>query len=249
MEALAFVDKVRVLVFLNQTLIAQATVAHFERLGDPVMAIQKTGEESTSNSPTSAPSGGSLFSNTRHASTIPWLPTGSRQKGRELPSSRRIPHRIGNTSFTLASCRVFVYIRCRVFAQRTCPRDPTLVRHVYDLHMIRAHYDLAEVALLAREIMLADAAAYGHQFPAYRANPVAETLRAVAGLVADPGFAGRYAAFQRDMVYGERADFETAVAAVVALAAQVEAAEVPAATGAGKAAGPRHGRQQRLRPL
>jgi len=105
------------------------------------------------------------------------------------------------------------------------PRDPTLVRHVYDLHMIRAHYDLAEVALLAREIMLADAAAYGHQFPAYRENPVAETLRAVAALVADPGFAGRYAAFQRDMVYGERVDFETAFAAVVSLAAQVEAAE------------------------
>ena len=85
--------------------------------------------------------------------------------------------------------------------------------------MIRAHYDLAEVALLAREIMVADAVAYGHQFPAYRADPVAETLRAVAGLVADPGFAGRYATFQRDMVYGESADFETAVAAVVALAA------------------------------
>ena len=50
------------------------------------------------------------------------------------------------------------------------PRDPTLVRHVYDLHIIRAHYDLAEVALLAREIMLAGAVAYGHQFPAYRAN-------------------------------------------------------------------------------
>jgi hypothetical protein len=97
------------------------------------------------------------------------------------------------------------------------PRDPTLVRHVYDLHMIRAHYDLAEVALLAREIMLADAAAYGHQFPAYRANPVAETLRAVAGLVADPGFAGRYAAFQRDMVYGERADSETAAAHIADL--------------------------------
>lgn len=101
------------------------------------------------------------------------------------------------------------------------PRDPTLVRHVYDLYLVRAHYELVEVALLAREIMLADAAAYGHQFPAYRANPVAETLRAVAGLAADPGFARRYPEFQRDMVYGEHADFETAVAAVVALSAQV----------------------------
>ena len=105
------------------------------------------------------------------------------------------------------------------------PRDPTLVRHVYDLHMIRAHYDLAEVALLAREIMVADAAAYGHQFPAYRANPIAETLRAATSLAVHLGFAARYAAFQRDMVYGESADFLTAMATVVALAAQVEAAE------------------------
>src|SRR5438105_1130229 len=55
------------------------------------------------------------------------------------------------------------------------PRDPTLVRHVYDLHVIRAHYEFAEVVTLARAIMLADAKAYGHQFPAYRDNPIAET--------------------------------------------------------------------------
>ena len=103
------------------------------------------------------------------------------------------------------------------------PRDPTLVRHVYDLHTIRAHYDVADVALLARKIMLADAAAYGHQFPAYRADPVAETLRAVDGLAADPGFASRHAAFQRNMVYGESADFETAVTTLAALAAQLAA--------------------------
>ena len=64
------------------------------------------------------------------------------------------------------------------------PRDKTLVRHVYDLHAVRAHYDPAAVIALAREIMLADVEAYGHQFPAYRENPVAETLRAVAGLAA-----------------------------------------------------------------
>ena len=69
------------------------------------------------------------------------------------------------------------------------------MRHIYDLHVIRAHYDAAEVALLAREIMVADAVAYGHQFPAYREDPLAETLRAVDGLAADPGFAGRYAHF------------------------------------------------------
>ncbi len=111
------------------------------------------------------------------------------------------------------------------FANAGGPRDQTLVRHVYDLHLVRAH-DLAGVVPLALEIMVADAAVYGHQFPAYRANPLAETLRAVAGLVADPGFADCYAAFQRDMVYGEHVDFETAIASVVALAAKVEAAAI-----------------------
>jgi predicted nucleotidyltransferase component of viral defense system len=102
------------------------------------------------------------------------------------------------------------------------PRDPTLVRHIYDLHMIRKYYDLNEVARLAREIMLADVAAYGHQFPAYRKDPVAETLRVVTSLVADPSFSRRYAGFQRDMVYGQHTNFETAIASVVALAEQVK---------------------------
>jgi len=98
------------------------------------------------------------------------------------------------------------------------PRDPTLVRHVYDLHVIRTHYDSGEVVALARTIMLADAEAYGHQFPAYRENPIAETLRAAAGMANDPEFANRYARFRRDMVYGESPDFETAIATIVALA-------------------------------
>lgn len=59
---------------------------------------------------------------------------------------------------------------------------PTLVRHLHDLHALRKHYDPAEVAALAREIMLADAAAYGNQFPAYREDPMRETLRAIEGL-------------------------------------------------------------------
>jgi hypothetical protein len=97
-------------------------------------------------------------------------------------------------------------------------RDKTLVRHVYDLHVIRSHYDPAEVMVLAREIMRADVEAYGHQFPAYRENPVAQTLRAVDGLAVDDRFASYYAAFLRDMVYGETPDFRTAVATVSALA-------------------------------
>jgi hypothetical protein len=98
------------------------------------------------------------------------------------------------------------------------PRDKTLVRHIYDLHVIRSHYDPAEVIALAREIMRADVEAYGHQFPAYREDPVAETLRAVGGLATDDRFASHYAAFLRDMVYGEVPDYKTALATVSELA-------------------------------
>ena len=98
------------------------------------------------------------------------------------------------------------------------PRDKTLVRHMYDLHIVRSHYDPAEVITLAKEIIRADVEAYGHQFPAYRKNPVAETLRAVGGLATDERFATNYAAFLRDMVYGEAPDFKTAIATVSALA-------------------------------
>jgi hypothetical protein len=98
-------------------------------------------------------------------------------------------------------------------------RDPTLVRHPYDLHVIREHYDTADFAVLAREIMQSDAKTYGHQFPAYRDDPLAETLRAVEGIAADADFTRGYANFRRDMVYGEAPDFETAIATLKAMAA------------------------------
>lgn len=98
------------------------------------------------------------------------------------------------------------------------PRDKTLVRHVYDLHVIRSHYDPDAVIALAKEIMRTDVEAYGHQFPAYRDNPVAETLRAVGGLATDDRFASYYASFLQDMVYGEAPDFKTALATLSALA-------------------------------
>ena len=104
------------------------------------------------------------------------------------------------------------------FADAGGPRDSTLVRHVYDLHVLRAHYEPPAVVRLARTIMLADIEAYGHQFPAYRDNPIAETLRAVAGMSSDPGFAQRYTSFLRDMVYGDTPDFETALSTVASLA-------------------------------
>lgn len=98
------------------------------------------------------------------------------------------------------------------------PRDPALVRHVYDLHTIRRHYDADQLIALARGIILADVEAYGHQFPAYRDNPIKETIRAVDGMRGNPEFAERYRSFLRGMVYAEAPAFEEALATIAALA-------------------------------
>jgi hypothetical protein len=66
--------------------------------------------------------------------------------------------------------------------------------------------------------MQSDAETYGHQFPAYRDAPLAGTLRAVEGIVADRDFAASYTTCRRDMVYGEGPDFETAIATLDSLA-------------------------------
>jgi hypothetical protein len=98
-----------------------------------------------------------------------------------------------------------------LFADAGGPRDPTMVRHVYDLHMMSTHCDAAEVITLAREIMVADVEAYGHQFPAYREDPVRETIRAGRQMSTDREFARQYETFVRDMVYGEAIAFEKAI--------------------------------------
>ena len=100
-------------------------------------------------------------------------------------------------------------------------RDPTLVRHIYDLHMTREHYDVAETAGLALEVMKADAQTRGDRFPAWRKDPLGETLRAIEGIPKDQVFVDGYADFQRDMVYGEKPDFVSAIGSLNALADQL----------------------------
>lgn len=95
--------------------------------------------------------------------------------------------------------------------------DPTLVRHIYDLHVTRGQYDSADVAALAREVMIADVETYGKHFPAYRDNPIAETLKAIEGIAASAKFANEFKNFLRDMVYGDRPDFNAAVTTLKSL--------------------------------
>jgi predicted nucleotidyltransferase component of viral defense system len=111
-------------------------------------------------------------------------------------------------AITQTAAEKFVALTRRVAVELAHPdeeRDSTLVRHIYDLHVIRPHYDPAEVAALALSIMPHDAEAFGNQFPPYRADPMAETLRAIAALQTDVGYAQSYARLLDDMVYGEKA--------------------------------------------
>jgi hypothetical protein len=85
--------------------------------------------------------------------------------------------------------------------------------------MLREHYDPTDVAALAREIMRADADAYGNQFPAYREDPLRETLRAVDGVTAHAGYARQYEDFERVMVYGVKVDYAACIETLRELAA------------------------------
>ena len=98
------------------------------------------------------------------------------------------------------------------------PRDRTLVRHIYDLHAVRKQVRSSGLRSLILEIMQDDVEAYGHQFPAYRKDPVAETLRAVEGMGSDERYAAAYGEFVRDMVYGPAPEFRRALKTVSALA-------------------------------
>ncbi len=96
--------------------------------------------------------------------------------------------------------------------------DPTLVRHVYDLHMMREHVDHATVATLAASIATTDAAEFRHQYPAYPTDIAGETRKALDALQLDPTHRRRYADFVRAMVYGERPEFGAALSTVVEMA-------------------------------
>ena len=96
--------------------------------------------------------------------------------------------------------------------------DPTLVRQIYDLHMMRDLIDPAEVAALARAIAESDARQFAHQYPAYAADIAGETRKAIDALRTDPLHRRRYDDFVSAMVYGEKPEFDAAFSTVVVLA-------------------------------
>lgn len=95
-------------------------------------------------------------------------------------------------------------------------RDPdiALVRHIYDLHVMREHVDLDLVATMANAIATADAEEFGNQYPAYQADIIGETNKALAVLSDDVMHRNRYDSFIAAMVYGEKPAFVVALATV-----------------------------------
>ena len=96
--------------------------------------------------------------------------------------------------------------------------DPTLVRHIYDLHVMRDHVDPTVVAALAYDAASADAVQFRKQDPAYAADIAGVTREVLTAIQTDSIYRSRYYAFMAAMVYGERPEFDDAMATVVALA-------------------------------
>ena len=95
--------------------------------------------------------------------------------------------------------------------------DPNLVRHIHDLHAVRAHIDRAEAIDLARSIARSDAEEFGNQYPAYLADISCETHKGLDALQSDPAIRARYDAFVAGMVYSEAVEFNEAMKTVSVL--------------------------------
>jgi predicted nucleotidyltransferase component of viral defense system len=95
--------------------------------------------------------------------------------------------------------------------------DPTLVRHIYDLHRIDGQMDRQRVARLIRAVAEMDAEQFARQHPAYRGDTEAETRKALAHLRSNPAVRAQYETFVAAMVYGMPAPFDEAMRTVQAL--------------------------------
>ena len=98
-----------------------------------------------------------------------------------------------------------------------CGRCVAIGRQAGDL-FCRGSFWPAETAALAHEVMKADAETRGDKLPAWKKDPLGETLRAIEGIPKDKVFIDGYTTFLRDMVYGDKPDFATAMGSLHALA-------------------------------
>ncbi len=96
--------------------------------------------------------------------------------------------------------------------------DPTLVRHIYDLHAMRDLVDPTTVASLARDIAATDAEEFRNQYPAYADDITGETQKALNILRNDSTHRQRYDDFVAAMVYGDKLEFEVGLRTITTIA-------------------------------
>lgn len=145
---------------------------------------------------------------------------------------------IACTSLTETAAEKFVSLTRRtamLLAGVARDPDPSLIRHLYDLHQLRPHIDMTRFKDLVDEIQLQDSDQFGHQHPAYRDNPTAETARAITYLATDVQPRDDYEKFMTVMVYGTPVDYTQAVEILIALANHGRGDHIVQANGAASA--------------
>lgn len=97
-------------------------------------------------------------------------------------------------------------------------RDATLVRHIYDLSALDGRHSHSETGPVLLAVVAQERKGRGNRFPAYAADPRSEIIAAISALRTDPAYEAAFAAFQRDMVYGDAAEFAQCLDVLDALA-------------------------------
>lgn len=122
----------------------------------------------------------------------------------------RIPPEV--ESFPVVSLRSTISEKLVALLRRTAhaDRDPsrkddeTLVRHVYDLHMVAASgYEADTLRFLLTNVIRVDAEQFGNQHPSFRSDPVAELRYGLACLQDNPIHRERYERLIGPLVYHE----------------------------------------------
>lgn len=80
--------------------------------------------------------------------------------------------------------------------------DPTLIRHVYDLHIIhQGNINLKKTKLLVQQVIKIDADQFGNQHPEFRDNPIEELQLGFKMLKQNENSSQRYTDFIGPLVY------------------------------------------------
>lgn len=127
--------------------------------------------------------------------------------------------------YSTVSEKLVALLRRTAHVDRDASRkdDETLVRHVYDLHMVAAlDYDPQALRPLVDAVIREDVEQFGRQHPEFLESPKAELHHGLACLRADPIHQLRYERFIGPLVYHETpASWDEALQSVMELVQQL----------------------------